>query len=330
MPRLLKASILACGVALVVAPVTAAADGLPIDGIDAGPTGVTTPASDVRYVTLGDGAASTVVAAVRRRGGQIARYSSLRGAWTVPAVGVDGSPSGLSADGRTLVLIKPRPGFPRARTPLSVLGTRQLRRRAVIDLRGDFSFDALSPDGRRAYLIHYTSRRDFTRYEVRALDLRTKRLLPDAIVDPNEEPGEMRGLPVTRVTSPDGRWAYTLYDGNGKHPFVHALDTVGSRAVCVDLDALEGRKDLYGLRLAVAEHGGALQVLSARKRPLARIDTATYTVAAPGATAAAGEDGPPIALLVAVAVLLCGVTAWALRRRLGGWPSEGSRIVKGS
>jgi hypothetical protein len=319
-----------CG-ALLVLTATAAADGLPIDGVDAGSTGVATRTGTVRFVTMAGGGENTIVAAVKRRGGQIARFSVLRGWWTVPAVGIDGSPSGLSADGRTLVLIRPRPGFPRASTPLSVLGTNTLRRRAVIKLRGDFSFDAISPDGRRAYLIHYTSKRDFTRYEVRALDLRSGRLLPEPIVDPNEEPGEMRGLPITRATSPDGRWAYTLYDGAGKHPFVHALDTVGSRAVCVDLDALEGSKDLYGLRLAITPDGGELNVVSARRKPLARIDTATFAVSAPVEASTDDNGGAfPTAALFGVAVLTLGGAAWALRRRFGGVPSERSRTVKGS
>jgi hypothetical protein len=329
MMRLLKALTLVCWIALAAAPVTAAADGLPIDGIDAGSTGVTTPSGELRHVTLASGAGTTIVVSVRRGSGQIAHYSVLRGPWTIPAVGLDGSPSGLSADGRTLVLIKPRPGFPRARTPLSVLSTRSLRRRAVVDLRGDFSFDAISPDGRRAYLIHYTSRRDITRYEVRALDLRSGRLLPGAIADPNEEPGEMRGLPVTRSTSPDGRWAYTLYDG-AEHPFVHALDTVGSRAVCIDLDALEHRKDIAGLRLASTDDAAGLDVLSPRRRPLAHIDTATFAVSAPAQAVSGGSGFPVTALLIVAAALLCGVTAWALRRRFGGLTSERSRTVKGS
>ena len=313
MKRLFKASILAYVVALVAAPATTAADGLPIDGVDAGSTGVATTTGALRYVTL-PGRDSTTVAAVTRGGGQIARFSVLRGRWTIPAVGIDGSPSGLSADGRTLVLISPRPGFPRARTPLSVLGTSQLRRRAVIDLGGDFSFDAMSPDGRRAYLIHYTSRQDITRYEVRALDLRAGRLLPDPIVDPKEEPGEMRGLPVTRATSPDGRWAYTLYDGAGKHPFVHALDTVGSRAVCVDLDALENRKDLYGMRLALTDGGSGIDVLSARKQALAHIDTASFAVTQPGQTGGEDSGAPLTAFGFAAAMFLLAGAAWALRR----------------
>jgi len=74
---------------------------------------------------------------------------------------------------------------------------------------------ALSPDGATLYLIQYTSRRDPTRYEVRAYDLPRDRLRPGAIVDPREPDERMRGFPITRSTSRDGRWAYTLYDGAG-------------------------------------------------------------------------------------------------------------------
>ena len=138
----------------------------------------------------------------------------------------------------------------------------------MVALRGDFSFDALSPDGRLLYLIHYLSRRDPTRYEVRAYDVPAGRLLPAPIVDPREADERMRGLPITRVASADGRWHYTLYDGAGSHPFIHALDTVGRTAVCIDLDGIAGRQDLYDLRLGLRGRRG-LAVLAAGE-PLAR------------------------------------------------------------
>src|SRR5919197_1376901 len=84
----------------------------------------------------------------------------LAGTFSVPAVAYDGSASGLSADGRTLVLIRPHHGFPRARTTFAVLDPKRLRLRRVLRLRGDFSFDAISPDGALMYLIQYVSRRN--------------------------------------------------------------------------------------------------------------------------------------------------------------------------
>ena len=60
---------------------------------------------------------------------------------------------------------------------------------------------------------------------MRAYDLVRGRLLHAPVVDPRETDEKMRGNPISRALSPDGRWAYTLYDGGGGTPFVHALDT---------------------------------------------------------------------------------------------------------
>src|SRR4051794_21449145 len=104
MSRLIIAVALALA-ATVFVPENARGDGLPVVNIDAGPTGVASGAT--RYVTL-DGPRGTTVAAIATRSGRIERWRHLRSRLTVPAVAFDGSPSGLSADGRTLVLIRPR------------------------------------------------------------------------------------------------------------------------------------------------------------------------------------------------------------------------------
>ena len=99
------------------------------------------------------------------------------------------------------------------------------------------------------YLIEYTDPRDPGAYQVRSFDLATGELDPDPILDSEEEPGDMRGFPQTRATSPDGGWEYTLYDGGGAHPFIHALDVVEGATVCIDLEMLKP-KDTYGATLA--------------------------------------------------------------------------------
>ena len=119
----------------------------------------------------------------RARYGGPLRERRLRGWFSIPAVAYDGSPSGLSADGRTLVLISPRTRFPRRRTTFAVVDTRRLRVRRRVALRGDFSFDAISPDGRTLYLIEYSPAR-LPKYAVRAYDLRAGRLLAAPVVDP--------------------------------------------------------------------------------------------------------------------------------------------------
>jgi hypothetical protein len=304
-------------VAIAIAPARAGGDGLPVGGVDAGPSGVTRGGS--RFVTL-PARRDTVVAVLRRRDGVVLRSGLVPGRFTIPAVALDASPGGLAADGRTLVLIRPRRAFPRARTSFAVLGVRRLAVRKIVGLEGDFSFDALSPDGSRLYLIRYQSRRDPTRYEVRAYDLRRDRLLRTPIIDPREPDERMRGYPLTRTTSPDGRWAYTLYDGAGGNPFIHALDTVDGDAACIDLDALAGRRDLAQMKLVL--DGRELTVRGARG-PVALVDWATFRVRAPAAAprrpaaAPARDDEPPWTLIAtaAGALLLAAGAGLAVRRQ---------------
>lgn len=309
------------GVATVAAAMVVAngkTDGLPVLGIDVGPAGVTTPSASSRYVTF-PAQGHTVVARVRRNGGQILRSRVLPGNFTIPAVAYDGSAGGLSADGRVLVLIQPRVGFPRARTTLAILEARALRVRTILRLRGDYSFDAISPKGGLLYLIQYVSPRDPTRYVVRAYDARHGRLLPEPVVDPHERGEKMRGNPLSRAAGPDGRWAYTLYDGAGATPFIHALDTSGRTARCIDLDALAGNPYLARLRLRLNE-SGALTIRDGDETELI-VDTKTFRVQAP-AKATAGSaarhdsgNGWPLAGWAVLGTLVASASLLLARRR---------------
>jgi hypothetical protein len=226
------------------------------------------------------------------------------------------------------VLINPRRTFPRARTSFVVLNAKNLHVRRHIVLQGDFSFDALSPDGTRMFVIHYLSRRDPTRYEVRALDVPSGNLLPTPIVDKSEPDERMAGLPITRETTADGRWAYTLYDGAGKEPFVHALDTVDGVAHCIDLEMLAGRQDLYNLRLDLEPGDRGLAVVDGAEE-LTVIDTSDFEPV--NAKAAVPEAAPaekssstrwPLAVLAVVVMLVAVGGVLALRGRSYGWRSS--------
>lgn len=254
-----------------------AADGLPVVNVEVGAKGVTNPGLRHRFVALSTGK-DTLVARIDRRSGRVRGFRTIRGRYTIPAVAYDGSAAGLSANGKSLALIVPRPGFPRARTTFALLDAGTLRRRETLALQGDFSFDAMSPDGRWLYLIQYTSPDDPLQYQVRALDAFSGKLDPKPIVDPREPDEAMNGHPLTRATSPDGRWAYTLYEGT-EHPFVHALDTAGRSARCIDLDGLHGRKDLWQLRFGVSPDGRELSVRSGRDI-VAVVNTRTFAATA--------------------------------------------------
>ena len=261
--------------ASLVAAGAARADGLPVLGIDVGSSGVVAPSGEERYVTLPAGDA-TVVARIGTADGQVAASRLLPKTLTVPAVAYDGSASGLSGDGSTLVLIQPRTSFPRRRTALAVLQTSSLFPMRWIDLRGDFSFDAVSPRGGLVYLIQYTRPTDPTRYLVRAYDVQAARLLKQPVVDPAEPDETMRGNPLSRASSARGRWAYTLYDGAGGTPFLHALDTARRKARCIDLDALAGR-NLSVLRLRLGRDGRMVEVVR-HGTPVLGVDTRTFAV----------------------------------------------------
>jgi hypothetical protein len=293
-------------------PAPATADGLPGTGVV--PSPVSAPGGDVEYVAK-RAKRDTVLRERRLDGGPVLRSLDLRGRYSVPAVAYDGSPSGLSADGRTLVLINPRKRWPRKHTTFAVVDAGRMELRRHLRLRGDFSFDAISPDGRLIYLIEYLSPRDVTAYAVRAYDMRARRLFKEPVVDPSEPDEDMSGVPLTRVSDAEGRWAYTLYSG-AKHPFVHALDTEGRTAVCIDLHL----RNLRGAALDL--HRGRLDVVG-DSGLLARIDTATHRViAAPGKRPARAKTeaaaGTPWLVIAAPTAALLLLVAISRRRRLAG------------
>ena len=298
-------------------PAVAHADGLPVLGVDVGSSGVSSDSDGARYVTIPAGG-RTIVERVAQHGGQVLAWRSLRGTFTIPAVAYDGSAGGLSADGTTLVLIEPRTSFPRAATRLLVLGSDNLKPLRLVRLNGDFSFDAVSPDGSWLYLIHYVAPSDPTRYLVRAYDLKRGSLLEKPIVDP-QEPGEkMRGNPLSRTMSRDGRWAYTLYDGAGAGPFVHALDTIARTARCIDLDGVPSETDLWRLRLGI-DNARERLVVRNRATPLLSIDLRTFRVSRGAAEAPPAEGRQFTSLQLGASsgafLVLIASAIWMRRKR---------------
>jgi hypothetical protein len=309
----MRTRMLAAVLLLAVAIVPGAqADGGPSVKENAGLSGIATP-TGFRYLVVDSPTVSVLVRTAPS--GRVVAEKYLPGRFTIQGVAYDGSPTGLSADGKTLVLVRPRDAFPRRQTRFLVLATPGLYIRQDVVLDGDFNLDAISPDGSLLYFIHYLSRRDPGRYEVRVFDRGAGRLVPEPVVDRSEPDEEMRGLPISRAMSPDGRWAYTLYDGAGKAPFVHALDTVGTAAHCIDLDSLAGRKDLANLRLGL-ERDGELAVFS-KGQPLLLVDTRSFRVSEPGRSSSSADGAPWTPIGGGAALLLAAGAASLLyvRRR---------------
>lgn len=268
-----RALVLAVFVAAILAGSAGGAG--PSPGIAPGSAGVLSHNGKVRYVALRAGR-GTLVEAISTGDGIVRHMRYLKGFYGIPMVAYDGSTGGLARNGKRLVVYAPSRGIGRDTTRYVVLDPRSLRVRSRITLTGNFGFDALSPDGSLMYLIHLKSANGSGfDYEVRALDVNTGRLFPDAIVDRREPDEKMTGIPLTRVGSDDASWAYTLYAKQSAGAFVHALHTTAREAFCIDVPLNLGGDELGHVRMRL--RGGSL-LLRFRGRTVATIDTRSFEV----------------------------------------------------
>jgi hypothetical protein len=261
--------VLAAVTTLALAGGAAADKGGPSPGVELGGQGITASEGGLRFVA-GRRAGTTLVAAFDADGRRV-RRASLAGVFGVPRVAFDGSLGGLAHDGRSLVLASARTSAGKSR--FAVLSTRGLRLERMLALAGVWSFDALSPDGRKLYLVQHSKA---VTYRVRAYDVLRGKLLREAVIDPRLGGRSMAGMPVTQTYGPGGVWAYTLYQKPGGLPFVHALDTVRGKALCIDLPWRGNQGRLFDVRMRV--QGRSLVLRSVRGAELARIDTREFVV----------------------------------------------------
>jgi hypothetical protein len=196
-----------------------------------GGEGVLSNDGSLRFVAIGAGE-STVVSAIKTSDGSGWRSQTVAGSFGVPMLTQRGPAGGMFRDGGTFVLQST--GYNQA-TQFMLISTHDLSTRDSIALKGNFAFDALSPDGSKLYLIQHRSEQDVQHYTVRAYDLSAHKLLPGRIADKTQKGWLMQGWPVSRAKSDSGRWAYTLYANPGGMPFIHALDTVKGIAHCVGI-----------------------------------------------------------------------------------------------
>jgi hypothetical protein len=140
--------------------------------------------------------------------GRLVNGRSLHGRWDLGAISGDGRHYAIAHYARRKVVL------------------RVASRQAV--LPGAFDIEALSPNGRTIYLVHW--RRNG--YDLQQLDLVTHRLTPTRLDEPDEK---MSGTAVNAVATRDGHWLLTLYSKPDGHSFVHALDLGTGLAHCIDL-----------------------------------------------------------------------------------------------
>jgi hypothetical protein len=265
--------------AFAVAPAASAAGGPPQYALQGG-TGVPSPDGKVHFVAVPGFADQTTLIESIGSDGSVWNWPSFKGSWGIPIITYR-DPAGLSRDGRTLVVQSLNSGSP---THFLVLNTRTMHVREQFTLKGNYSFDALSPDASRLYLIQRVDANNYSRYIVRAYDLNTNTLLPGRIADRTQKSWVMQGDAATRTTSPDGRLVYTLYTNIGGTPFIHALDTVNGVAHCIGIPwASADQSGLYNVVLTV--HGKQLAVHWRSGRRWLSVDASTWRItpaAAPG------------------------------------------------
>jgi len=274
-----------------------------------GGAGVATRNGAYHYITVSDGSRATLLEKVTH--GRVDYWIRFKGSWGTPTLGTGTqSGQGLSRDGRTLVLAS-TPGPPYALpSKFLVVNLRRMRVVRTIKLDGYFSFDALSPDASKMYLIQFKPRSsgDTNHYIVRGYDLRTNRLLPGKIADRSEREESMAGYAMTRTTSADGRWVYTLYQKPSGEPFVHALDTIGAAAYCIDLPRTPG---LYNIVLSLRNGDRTLAAQWRSGRPWLRVAVGSWRISYPSAGFPWAWTGAGIGAVVA----LLAAGALLLRRR---------------
>ena len=315
-PRLAACAAFCAALAL---PPAASAAGPPLPSPYSGREGAVAPGGTERLVTRRAGRDTLVLAVRRDDRDTVLRRRRIAGRWAIPAVTVQGGTTGLSANGATLALAEPVTNFPPAITRLAILDARSLVVKRDVTFDGFFTVDAISPDGSWLFVLQYAGG-NFLDYRVRALDTRTGRLAAHDIVDPREPDEQMGGLPMLRTTSRDGRWAYTFYAG-GRETFIHALDTVGRTAACIDLEMIPPHSDVSGYVMPLSRDGRRLTVRD-RSGPVAFVDTRTFDVREPGeapaperpaaVTRPTDEGGFPWPALAAAALAVALVTT---RRR---------------
>jgi len=155
---------------------------------------------------------------------------------------------GVSTDGTRAVVARTQ----RRSTTFAVVRPGAPVRRVV--LGGHWQFDALA--GPTLFLLRIVPRG----YEVRVYDLAANELEPRPLRDANE-PAVIGGVPWRRLSSPDGRYVFTLYlrsDGGG---MVHELDLRRQVARCIDLPGSGDFSAAGSYALAVAPDGRTLYAL---------------------------------------------------------------------
>lgn len=209
--------------------------------------------------------------------------------YQLPAATHTGLPGGLSPNDHWLVL----QANDATATHMAVIDTQGFRVVDRFELIGRFSFDAVSDDGQRLYLIQYLNGKE---YYVRLFDLALNRLDANIVVDKSDGNQAMAGLRLSGIASPDGTNLFSMYVRENESPFIHALSLQGPFAFCLDLPGAGYRQSKTAMQWALAMNrmGSRLYAINGAAGMVAEVDsnrmqvlrTAQINTSSSGATGA--------------------------------------------
>ena len=189
-------------------------------------------ATMVATTTTGD---STTVKELEVEADPPGRSQTIDGTWRLPTVGLDPLPVGVSADGRTIVLVPSDTTAGDGVSRFAILTRSFDAEPRIVELKGSFEYDALSPDGSTLYVVEHLPAPPEGHYQVRAVDTASGVLRDGAVVDKRLGDEAMAGYPIAQLRRNDG-FVFTLYRG-AEHQLIHALSSVDGWALCIDLPA---------------------------------------------------------------------------------------------
>jgi hypothetical protein len=206
---------------------------------------------------------------VHQDGSHVTWFDMARGVRTASAVvhqhGVF-TLTGTSQDAKRAVLVHSQ----NRSTTFAIVSPAAQR---VVTLPGkEWQFDALN--GQFLFLVQQL--RDG--YKVRLYNLVTSTLQAQALKD-QDESALIQGIPSARVSSPNGRYLFTLYiNGNG-HAMIHELDTAAGYAYCIDLPGSGDYNSAITWAIVPSHDSSKLWAVSVGYGRIAEIDVTDHALA---------------------------------------------------
>ena len=229
-----------------------------------------TPAPDwSRYYTVSSLGASARLTALDPASGKVLGEATIPAGYQLPSLGFQGPTAGLSPNGQWLVLSRQSGstssflvGATSFQSPSPLWGGpgRGSAFRTV-QLKGDFSFDAVSSDGQNLYLIQKMG--DPNHYQVRLYNVPSQSLAAQPVADKREPAEPMNGIRGDSIADPRGSYVFTVY-ARDAGPFIHALPLGQPLAWCLDLPAKNARdmEEQFHWSLALNQDGSELYAVN--------------------------------------------------------------------